>query len=172
MQDLQPLIGVALRVTVMYLFALILTRLSGKRSLGSLSAVDFVVTVLIGDFFDDVFWAEVPLSEGLLAFGLLVTWHMLVAYGSYKSVRFGTLVGGARQNVLLVGKPLESGLAAERLREDDLEALLRLQTYDREDWHELKAAAIEPSGRLSALPREQFKAAQRQDLDALKEPSR
>ncbi len=49
------LTGIALRVSVMYIFALVLVRMAGKQSLGQLTPMDFVVTLIIGDLFDDVF---------------------------------------------------------------------------------------------------------------------
>ena len=68
----QELIGIALRVSVMYLYVLAIMRLSGKRSLGAITPFDFVVTVIVGDMFDDVFWAEVPLSKGLVGVTTIV----------------------------------------------------------------------------------------------------
>src|ERR671924_489440 len=62
------LTGIIFRVSIMYLYALALVRISGKQTLGQLTPMDFVVTLIIGDLFDDVFWAEVPLIEGIVGF--------------------------------------------------------------------------------------------------------
>jgi uncharacterized membrane protein YcaP (DUF421 family) len=52
------LTGIVFRVSIMYVYALALVRIAGKQSLGQLTPMDFVVTLIIGDLFDDIFWAE------------------------------------------------------------------------------------------------------------------
>ena len=79
LEQMNP-VGIALRVTIMYLYALALVRLAGKQSLGQLTGMDFVVTLIIGDLFDDVFWVEVPIVQGLVAFATVVFVHMLVTF--------------------------------------------------------------------------------------------
>ena len=60
------LTGIILRVSVMYLYALALLRISGKQSVDHLTALDFLITLIIGDLFDDIFWAEVTIPHGLV----------------------------------------------------------------------------------------------------------
>ena len=47
------LTGIVFRVSVMYLYALALLRISGKQSVSHLTTLDFIVTLIIGDLFDD-----------------------------------------------------------------------------------------------------------------------
>ena len=86
------LTGIIFRVSVMYLYALVLVRIAGKQSIGQLTAMDFVVTLIIGDLFDDVFWAEVPVLQGMVAFVIIVLAHVLVTFISSRNIRFYRLV--------------------------------------------------------------------------------
>ena len=62
------LTGIIVRISFIYVYALALVRISGKQTLGQLTPMDFIVTLIIGDLFDNVFWAEVPVIEGIVAF--------------------------------------------------------------------------------------------------------
>jgi uncharacterized membrane protein YcaP (DUF421 family) len=74
------LTGIIFRVSIMYVYALALVRISGKQSLGHLTPMDFIVTLIIGDLFDDVFWADVPLAEGMVGFVTIILVHILVTF--------------------------------------------------------------------------------------------
>ena len=74
------LTGVIFRVSIVYLYALALVRLSGKQSISQLTAMDFVVTLIIGDLFDDVFWVEVPVLQGMVAFAVLIIYRPYPGY--------------------------------------------------------------------------------------------
>lgn len=66
-------------VRVAFTFALVLTliRASGKRTIKHGNLSSFVVAVVVGDLFDDFFWAEVPASQFLVAVGGVMTLHLL-----------------------------------------------------------------------------------------------
>jgi uncharacterized membrane protein YcaP (DUF421 family) len=164
---MEELMGIALRATVMYLYALTLVRLSGKRTLGSLSGHDFVITLAIGDIFDDVLWAEVSLAQGLTAFGVIALTHLMVSYADWKSKPLKDLLDGAPTTLLREKRFLGKSLRKERMTEADVLALLREQSTEKPG--EVQEARLEPSGRLSVLRREKVKPAEKRDLPELKE---
>src|SRR5512133_900580 len=96
--------GIILRVSVMYLYALALVRISGKESIGQLSSMDLVVTLIIGDLFDDVFWVEVPLVQGLVGFGTIILAHILVTYLCSRSKLVYQLVNSPARVLIRDGK--------------------------------------------------------------------
>ena len=65
------------RVVFAYVFALALIRASGKRTVKQGDTISFVVAVIIGDMFDDLFWAEVSAAQFAVATGVLVLLHAL-----------------------------------------------------------------------------------------------
>ncbi len=76
---------IAVRVVFAFVFALVLVRLSGKRTIAQGDAPSFVVAVIIGDLFDDLFWAEVPAAEFVVAVGTLFGIHLLMTTTNFAS---------------------------------------------------------------------------------------
>jgi uncharacterized membrane protein YcaP (DUF421 family) len=162
---MDEMLGIALRASVMYLYALVTLRLSGKTAVGDLTPMDFVVATTIGDLFDDVFWAEVPVAQGLVAFGTVILTHLLVGYASWKKPAINRLVASRPTVVVRYGSFVAEGLHHERTRPEEVLAALRLQGEDRVG--EVRFASWEPGGELSVLKREEFEPADRRDEPAL-----
>jgi uncharacterized membrane protein YcaP (DUF421 family) len=163
---MEDYLGILIRISVMYIYVLILLRLAGKRSIASLSSLDLVIGLLIGDLFDDVIWAEVPLSQGIVAFTTVILLHMLVAFAEYRSDWIYQLISAKETELVRNGKLKEEGLQRERLRRSTVLYELRLQGEDGPA--EIQKASLEPSGSTSVLKREASRPAQRRDLPALK----
>jgi uncharacterized membrane protein YcaP (DUF421 family) len=68
----------ALRALFVYMFTLALVRSSGARTLRQTDVVSFVLALIIGDMFDDAFWAEGPFAEFVIGAGTLVLVHVLM----------------------------------------------------------------------------------------------
>jgi uncharacterized membrane protein YcaP (DUF421 family) len=143
------LTGIVFRVSVMYLYALALVRMSGKQSLSQLTCMDFVVTLIIGDLFDDVFWAEVPIVQGMVAFAVIVLIHMLLTFASSRNIHFYRLVTSPERLMIEDGKLVEKNMEREWMRVDTLQSELRLK--GEEHPREIKEAWIEPKGKVSAI---------------------
>jgi uncharacterized membrane protein YcaP (DUF421 family) len=153
----------------MYLYVMALMRLNGKRTLGDLSPIDFVITVLIGDLFDDVFWAEVPLAHGLVAVTTLVLVDMLVSFAISKSPLLERIVGSSKVPVIQDGRILEANLRREQISRDELLSLARMKQKDEDELRGIREANLEPNAQLSILECEDARPVQKQDLPALKE---
>jgi uncharacterized membrane protein YcaP (DUF421 family) len=141
--------GILFRVSVMYIYALTLVRLSGKQSIGQLTAMDFIVTTIIGDLFDDVFWVEVPLVQGLVGFGTVILAHLLVVSLTSRSKKLDQLVNSPPRTLIKEGKLVQEGLQREWMRQDTLLFELRLQ--GEEHPRDVREAALEPEGQVSVL---------------------
>jgi uncharacterized membrane protein YcaP (DUF421 family) len=68
---------IAVRVAFTFVLVLILVRTSGKRTVLQGDMSSFIVALVLGDLFDDMFWAEVPVSEFVVAAGTILTVHMV-----------------------------------------------------------------------------------------------
>jgi uncharacterized membrane protein YcaP (DUF421 family) len=145
----------------MYVYALAVLRLSGKRTFDSLSPVDFLIANAAGDTFDDIFWGEVPFAKGLVAFTVLILWQAIVTYGVWRSERIAHLVNGRATVVVQDGRHVVDNLLAERVGPEDVDSDLRQVQVG--DISEVKTAWLEPSGRLSVLRRPGARVAQRRD---------
>jgi uncharacterized membrane protein YcaP (DUF421 family) len=77
------------RVVFAYAFAFALMRVSGKRAVKQGDAPSFVLAVILGDMFDDLFWAEVPASQFVVATGTLVLMHVTASVALFRADQRG-----------------------------------------------------------------------------------
>lgn len=75
------------RILFAYAFALIMVRVSGHRAIKHVDIQSFVVALVIGDLFDDLFWLEVPASQFVVAVGSLFIVHMAASVQWFRSGR-------------------------------------------------------------------------------------
>jgi uncharacterized membrane protein YcaP (DUF421 family) len=76
---------IATRAAFTFVVVLILIRLSGKRAIRHGDLSSFIVGVMVGDLFDDFFWADVAAAQFLVAVGTVMMTHMLIRTGSMTS---------------------------------------------------------------------------------------
>jgi uncharacterized membrane protein YcaP (DUF421 family) len=155
------LTGIIFRVSVMYVYALALVRISGKQSLGQLTPMDFIVTLVIGDLFDDVFWADVPLLEGMVGFATIVLVHILVTFMTSRNKSLYWLLSSPARLLIEEGRLVQKNLQLERIRAEDVQFELRLK--GEEHMREVKEARLEPSGQVSVIKEPSSKPVQKKD---------
>jgi uncharacterized membrane protein YcaP (DUF421 family) len=160
------LTGIVFRVSVMYLYALALVRISGKQSLGQLTPMDFVVTLIIGDLFDDVFWAEVSLLQGMVGFATIILVHILVTFLSSRSTFVHRLIASPARMLIENGKLVQENLQHEWLRPETVQFELRLK--GEEHLKDVNEARLEPKGKLSVLNTPANKPVQKKDKHLLR----
>ena len=76
---------IACRAVFVYCTLLALVRVSGKRTIKQGSAFDFTVALILGDMADDAVWAEVPLSQFVVACATLLIAHVLLEVSRFRS---------------------------------------------------------------------------------------
>jgi uncharacterized membrane protein YcaP (DUF421 family) len=157
---------ITVRVFFAYIAVLALTRASGKRSVAQGTPLDFVLALIIGDLFDNLFWGEVSASTLVAAAGTLTSVHVALSALVAKSARIRALLKGVPTVVLTSGETIRSGQASERLSEGDIEMLQRSSSV--EDSREVKALYIEPSGGAGIILHDWAREAQRRDLPRVK----
>lgn len=164
---INELLGVVVRLSVMYLYVLALFRLTGKRTFGNLSGQDFITTLIVGDLLDNIFWGTVPLAHGLLAASMIAMLNVLRALAAFRFRPVRVWLIGA-EPVLAVknGRFQRGGMASERTSEDVVRSSLR--ELGEENLAEVREAYWESSGQLSLLKKEDSKPAQKSDLDRLR----
>lgn len=69
---------IALRCIAVFVFLLILLRVSGKSTIQQGSTFDFVLALILGDLVDDAVWAEVPIAQFMVAAITLVLTKLLL----------------------------------------------------------------------------------------------
>ena len=76
---------IVVRVVFAFLIALAFVRVSGHRAIKRGDLSSFIVAVVIGDLFDDLFWSEVAAAQFVVAVGTLVVVHLTMSTGLFGS---------------------------------------------------------------------------------------
>jgi uncharacterized membrane protein YcaP (DUF421 family) len=163
--DFHELAMTALRATLIYVFLLVAVRLLGKRAVGSATAFDFMVALILSEVVDEPIYGDVPLVQGLLVIAVVAGWHGVNSYLSYRSERFDRLAGGEPTVLVKNGAIVRRGMRKERINDEELWSLLRLQGI--EDLRDVKEATLEPDGLLSVIKTDGARELQKRDLDAV-----
>lgn len=164
--DINELAWTALRASFVYLFLLLVVRLLGKREIGSTSAFDLVVALILGEVVDEIIYGDVTILQGVIAIAVVAAWHLVNSWASFKSDIIDKLTGAPPTVVVKNGQIQRKNLAKERLNEQELFSELRMMGVD--DVKEVKQATLEPSGKISVLQEEWAKPVQRQDIMDMK----
>ena len=136
------------RVLIVYLALLAATRIMGKREIGQLSAIDFVVAILMADLATLPITNEaISIPQALLPLGLITFLQVSTSILCLKSNRFRRLIYG-RPNVLIAQGKMQLGeMRKARYNIDDL--LTQLRQRNVFDVNDVDYAVLETSGDLT-----------------------
>ncbi|MBI1407551.1 MAG: DUF421 domain-containing protein [Caulobacter sp.] len=133
-----------------YLALVVVLRISGKRTLAKLNAFDLVVTVALGSTFATVLLSkDIALSEGVLAFLLLVGLQFVVAWGSKRWSSVADLGKSAPRAVLVDGAFREDAMRSERITRKEI--LSAVRGAGQGDLSRIAAVVLETDGSLSVI---------------------
>jgi uncharacterized membrane protein YcaP (DUF421 family) len=88
------------RAVLIFFYGLVLLRLSGRRTFADWSALDIVLSIIIGSSLSRALTGGAPLPGTLAACAMLTVLHVMLAHGVARSRTFSELVEG---------KPVELG---------------------------------------------------------------
>jgi uncharacterized membrane protein YcaP (DUF421 family) len=144
------LLEIVFRVVVIYIFAVLLLRLTGKRGKRQLSHFELVIVIALGSAVgDSMFYPEVPILYAWLIITLIVLLDLLLSELQMRSKAMNSFLEGDPRMLVENGRILDDSLDKERLRRDELMALLREQEVA--DTGEVKYAFLEETGHLGLI---------------------
>ena len=164
--DPQDLLLTAVRASIIYFFLLLVVRVLGKREVGSASAFDFIVALMLGEVVDEAIYGDVSMVKGLLAIAVIAIWHLVNSWASFKSRTIEKLTSASPTVLVENGQIKQDALAKERLNEEELYSQMRLMEI--EDIQEVKKATLEPNGQISVIQEDWAKPVQKGDLQPSK----
>jgi uncharacterized membrane protein YcaP (DUF421 family) len=167
---MEDILGIFIRISILYLFLLLMLRLTGKRGLDTLSPFDFLVGLILGDTVDDAIWNEIPFANGLTAVTVILSVHVGLALISSRSSRINVLINSQPTVVVKDGKFVYKGLAKERTRPE--EVLSELRREGEESLEDILDAQWESGGQLSYRKRSKYRLLRKKELKHLKEQNR
>jgi Predicted membrane protein len=152
-----------IKPVAIYLAALIIVRLMGKRALGQLSLFDLVIMAGIGDVIVVVGLEQrVSFQKGLIILGLIGGLELFLSIISYRSHFFARLFEGRPTLLIKDGILLEKNLAKEHISMADLRQELRKLGVAKIS--QVSQAIFEACGKFSVILKEDTEPISNQEL--------
>ncbi|TDG03230.1 DUF421 domain-containing protein [Paraburkholderia guartelaensis] len=151
-KDLNAL-QMGMRALVVFAIALVFVRISGRRSFGQRSAFDYVVAILLGATLSRAVVGASPFISTVVASGVIVLLHRLLAWACMYSRALERLVVGIEREVFRDGQFNQREMAKALLTATDIEESVR-QTLGARTMSDVAAAILERSGEVSIISKE------------------
>lgn len=144
-----------IRGIVIYIFLLIIFRITGKRALYEATVFDFVLLLIIAETTQQALLGEdFSVTGGLLLVITLISLDVLMSLLKQKFRPFEKMVDGGPLILLDNGKLLHERMRKERVDEADiLESARELKSLMRLD--QIKYAILEKDGRITIIPQDE-----------------
>src|SRR6267143_3697777 len=115
-----------LRGLIVYVFLIVLLRVTGKRQVGQLAPFDLVLLLVLSNSVQNAMsGGDNSVLAGLISAGALVLVNYLVGLATYKSKRLEALVEGRPEVLIHNGKLFPDVMEREKLTHHELNAALR-----------------------------------------------
>ncbi|HWC33317.1 MAG TPA: YetF domain-containing protein [Mycobacteriales bacterium] len=143
---------IAIRAIILYCFVVFVMRAVGRRELSSLTAIDLVLLIVMGDAIQQGLTQDDYSVTGAVI--VVSTFAVLQVASAYLGFRFRRLRGLLEgRPVVLVdnGELVDANLRRHRLTPDDVAEEMRLQQIM--SFADLRWAILEANGRMSFIER-------------------
>jgi uncharacterized membrane protein YcaP (DUF421 family) len=139
-----------LRAIVIFLFLFVLTRIIGKRELGTLQPFDLLLLIILGDALQQgLTQDDYSVTGAVLVVGTFAILQVLLSWIGFRFPQARPLLEGEPVIVLQDGNPVERNLKRERLTIDDITEAARKQGIAH--LASVRYAILETDGTLSFL---------------------
>jgi len=140
-----------IRGAVVYVFLILILRLTGKRQIGQMSPFDLVLLLVLSNAVQNSMnGGDNSITAGMILALTLVTLNWLTGFLTYQSKTAERLIEGSPQLLLHNGKIHEKALADAQLTREELMSSLRAEGYT--DVSSIRAAILENDGSVSVIP--------------------
>lgn len=134
-----------LRGLVVYIFLIVLLRLTGKRQIGQLSPFDLVLLLILSNAVQNSMNAgDNSLIGGLISATTLVAVNYLVGFITYKNKKLEAIIEGRPQIVIREGKLFKEVIDEAQITQQELDSTLRQSGYF--EIKDVKLAILENNG--------------------------
>ena len=137
------------RAVVILFYGLALVRVAGRRVFGKWSALDIVVSIIVGSNLSRALTGSASMMGTLLATTLLMLLHWILAQLAARSPRVSELLEGAQIVLVRDGKVDRARLRKQSISHADLNEALRQQSLEHVGHARL--ISLEPSGKITVL---------------------
>ena len=142
-----------LRGAAIYLALLVITRFSGRRTLGETTVFEFVLILIIAETTQQALLGEdFSITNSLLLIVTLFGLDVALSYAKQWSSTLQVWVEGQPTVLISLGVPDERALRRSRVSLDEVLEAARLQ-QGLERLEQIKFAVLEASGKISIVPK-------------------
>lgn len=140
------------RAVLVFVYGLIMLRVSGKRTFSQWSALDVILSIIVGSCLSRALTGSAPLLGTLAAVAVLVGLHVLAAYASARFKRASEILEGVPTSLVRDGKLDETARLRHLVSHCDLEQALREHNLKgSQDLGQVALVQLEPNGKLTVL---------------------
>ena len=147
------LLEVVVRVTLVYVFLMILLRLSGKKEFSQLEPMDLLLMLILSETVSPALTADdTSLPVAAVAAGTLMLLTVVTSYLTFHFRKLERLVHGKQSVLIDRGKVREDVLRSERMTDQQLSTVLHKEGLKSVD--QVEKAYVEPSGDITIIKKE------------------
>ena len=142
-----------LRAAAVYAFLLVIIRVSGRRTLASMTPFDFILVLIISEATQNAMLGDDPsMTNGFLVIGTLIALDIGLSLWKQRSPWLEKWVEGVPTVLVEDGRPLKDRMDKARVDLSDImQAARELQGLERMD--QIKFAVLERSGAITIIPK-------------------
>lgn len=149
--DIGDPIQVIVRTVIVYLFLVLILRLSGKREVGQMSILELIVILLISDAVQNsMVGDDTTLLGGLVAVMALLGLDYGLSLLTGRSRRLRHAIEGEPRLLVRDGRLLTKALREEKVEPEEVRAAIRTQGLARVE--DVRLAVLETDGSISVIP--------------------
>ena len=143
---------IALRAIFLYAFLVLLLRVMGRRELSSLSAVDLVLLIVLGDAIQQgLTQDDYSVTGAVIAISTIAAMQVGSSYLSFRSLRARRILAGEPIVIVQDGKLIERNLKRERLTDGEVAEEMRAQQIASVE--DVEWGILESNGTMSFIPK-------------------
>lgn len=142
------------RAVLVFFYGLMMLRFSGRRTFAQMSAVDLVLSIIVGSNLSRAMTGGIPFWGTLASVAVLVALHLLMANAVARSARLAAWVEGSPVILARDGVIVETARLSCKISIPDLDEAMREHGLDGlGDIARVRKLVLEPSGKISVLKR-------------------
>lgn len=143
-------ISIIIKTLILYIFIIISYRIMGKKEMGNLSIIDFIVSILIAEMAAmSIEEQERSILESIIPITELVIIEIILSFITIKNSKIKNIIDGKPILIINNGKINKKVMKKIRYTLDDL--LLELRELNIDSLKDVKYAVLENNGKLTAF---------------------
>ena len=155
---------ILIRTVIVYVFLMLALKMMGKRQIGEIQVSEFVITLLISELAAySVMDTDIPLAYMVIPIITLLAAEVITSYIGTRNKTMKSILGPAACILIEKGEIKQKNMKNVRFTLNELVSEVRLKGYS--DLTEIDYAILESNGKLSVIPKPEYKNATVQQLN-------